>query len=210
MIRFLIIFVLIFALRVQAEEVKPAEDSSLGMPSLGGANLKDEPTFIDADSLTLNSKERTFVYTGNVVVKNGEMTLTSETLDGTYSEQNEIQTLTANKNVVITKGEKLKAYSNKAFYEAKTEIVTLSENPQIDQDGSLLTADIIKLYLAEDRSVAEGQVRMKVVKAQPSATPTPDPSASPIPSPKDIVEVDSKAIEPPATPTPTESGFWPF
>lgn len=196
--------------KLSAQEQEPSKQT--GMPVLSGTDLKDEPTFIDAESLTLNSKERTFLYTGSVVVKNGEMTLTSDTLEGTYSDKNEIQTLTAKKNVVITKGEKLKAYSNKAFYEAKTEVVTLTENPQIDQDGSLLTADVIKLFLAEDRSVAEGQVRMKVIKVQPSPTPLPDLSASPTPASPQTGNSNLESKEPPLAPTPTpiESSIWPF
>lgn len=131
-------------------------------------NLKasKEPTYIEAESLTLNQKERKFVYYGGVKVTQGEMTITTDTLEGFYSDQNEIQKLNALKNVVITKGDTLKATGEKAVYDAKTEIVTLTGNPEVTEGESQLLADIIKLYVAEDRSEAEGNVRMKLVKKE--------------------------------------------
>lgn len=216
MIRFFFLFLVTLALSLKIAEAQEtptpatASNSMPGAPILTQTDLKDQPTFIDADSLTLKSKDRIFIYTGNVVVKNGDMTLTSDNLEGTYNEKNEIQTLTALKNVNITKGEKLKANSEKALYEAKTQIVTLTENPQIDQEGSILTADVIKLYLDEDRSVAEGQVRMKVVKVQPTGTVTPIASPSPTKASEEAALSTEATPEPLPSPTPTEAGFWPF
>jgi len=129
----------------------------------------DEPTYITSNSLTLNSVDRVFVYKGNVSVKKGDMTLTSDTLEGKYGEDNKIKQLIAKNNVVITKGEGIKATSNKAIYEADKELVTLVDNPELTQDGSILTADIVKVFLQENRSIAEGQVNMKLVKTDKPA-----------------------------------------
>lgn len=126
-----------------------------------------EPTYIEADSLTLNQKDKKFNYQGKVKVTQGDMTITTDLLEGIYNENNEIQTLNAKKNVVIVKGEKLRATGEKAVYDAKTEIITLTGNPEVTEGESQLLADIIKIYVAEDRSEAEGNVRMKLVKKEP-------------------------------------------
>lgn len=132
-------------------------------PGIFKADFNDEPTYIRANSLTLKSEENAFIYTGNVEVKQGEMILTSDILEGTYNDKNEIQQLVAKQNVVITKGDEMKALSDKATYESSTEIMTLTENPSLEQKGSLLSADVIKIFLNEDRSIAEGEVRVKLV-----------------------------------------------
>lgn len=131
-------------------------------------NLKSskEPTYIEAESLTLNQKDKKFVYQGKVKVTQGEMTITTDNLEGIYNDNNEIQTLNALKNVVIIKGEALRATGDKAVYDAKTEIVTLTGNPEVTEGESQLLADVIKLFIAEDRSEAEGNVRMKLVKKE--------------------------------------------
>jgi lipopolysaccharide export system protein LptA len=137
-----------------------------------------EPIFINSDSLSINQNKRTFVYTGNVQVTQGDMTITAATLDGKYDQKNEIEQLIARKDVVITKGPSIRATSNRAVYEAAKGTVTLTENPQIHQDGSILSADVVRIFLQENRSVAEGQVRMKLVKA----SPTPAAAAPAVPT----------------------------
>lgn len=121
------------------------------------------PLTITADSLLLKSKERVFAYNGNVIVKQGDVTIQCDALEGTYSENNKVQTLTANKNVKIEKGADIRGRSNTAFYNADTQILTLKDNPELDQNGSTLAADVIKVFLNENRSVAEGQVRVKML-----------------------------------------------
>lgn len=144
---------------------------------------RDEPTYINSNSLLLRTKERKFEYKGQVSVKNGDMTLTADLLEGFYSERNEIERLIASSNVLITKGENIKATCQRAAYEAKSDTLTLTENPQLEQDGSILSADLIRIFLQDERSEAEGAVRVTLVK-KPADKPasllaTPAPSAVP-------------------------------
>ena len=41
-----------------------------------------EPTYIEAESLTLNQKDKKFIYQGKVKVTQGEMTITTDNLEG--------------------------------------------------------------------------------------------------------------------------------
>jgi lipopolysaccharide export system protein LptA len=126
------------------------------------------PTNISSDTLTLNSKERVFTYKGNVTVTQGDMKLVSKTLDGTYDEENRLEQLTAKGNVEITKQD-IKATAQLAVYDAKSGIVTLTDNPQLQQKESILTADRIKVFLNENRSQAEGSVRVTLVNDKQGA-----------------------------------------
>lgn len=160
---------------------------------LGDTDTKDLgklPTHITSDTLSLNAKTRVFTYQGNVKVTQGEMTLTSKTIDGSYNEQNQIQKIIARGDVVITKQD-IKATSQLASYDAIAAVITLTDNPQLQQGESILIADKIKVFLNENRSQAEGNVRVTFVKSQtrapeaaaPAATPTPAISPTPTPTP---------------------------
>ena len=178
------------------------------------------PTNITSDSLAFNAKDRIFAYTGNVQVTQGDMRLTSKTLEGTYSEKNELLKLVAKGDVFIAKQD-IQATGQIASYDAIAAIVTLTENPQLQQKESILRADKIKIFLNENRSQAEGDVRVTFVNSKdgnpglPSLNPVaPQPSAAPAaavttptPAPKATsTAVPSKKAAPAkkkATPTPT-------
>jgi lipopolysaccharide export system protein LptA len=143
------------------------------------------PTNITSDSLAFNAKDRIFAYTGNVQVTQGDMRLTSKTLEGTYSEKNELLKLVAKGDVFIAKQD-IQATGQIASYDAVAAIVTLTENPQLQQKESILRADKIKIFLNENRSQAEGDVRVTFVNSKdgnpglPSLNPVaPQPSAAP-------------------------------
>jgi lipopolysaccharide transport protein LptA len=91
------------------------------------------------------------------------MTITSDTLEGNYDQQNKIQKLTAKTNVLILKGDAIRGTSELAVYQAAQDVVTLTENPELSQNGSVLTADAIKIFLKDNRSEASGQVRVKMI-----------------------------------------------
>lgn len=194
--QFLLPLLLIIATHAYAAP-ESAKKPANPLDALKGEN-SNEPTFIDSDSLTLNSNDRAFTYLGNVKVTKGDMILTADRVEGSYTENNKINSLVAKKNVVIIKGPTIRATSDKAIYDAAKEIITLVENPEITQEGNTLSADVVKIFLAENRSVAEGQVRMKML----NGAPTPVVSAAVIAT---AVPVTATVIstELPRKPNPT-------
>jgi lipopolysaccharide export system protein LptA len=181
------------------------------------------PTNVTADSLSFNPKTRVFAYQGNVIVTQGDLKLTSKTLEGNYSETNQLQKLIARGDVVITKQD-INASGQTATYDAVAGIVILTDNPQLAQNQSILTADRIKIFINENRSQAEGDVRVTFVQSSTTglnpmggmgltaqnASTTPAPTATPKPTqtPSEIAEASSETSEltlttPKPTPTPT-------
>lgn len=161
----IISFLLLLPLSSLGEEKKKGQEKNKisadsPLSNLGG----DEPTYIDAQSLTLKSKERKFLYDGGVTVKKGELTMTCDSMDGSYTEKNDLDVVTGRKNVVIIRGESLRATGEKAVYDAKTAIITLTGNPEVTEGDSQLLADAVKIYVNEDKSEAQGNVKMKLVQ----------------------------------------------
>lgn len=145
-------------------------------------NLGNLPTTITAESLTLKTKERKFIYQGNVHVSQGEMQLTCKEIEGMYSDKNEITSIQATGDVRITKAD-MEATSQRALYNAVAASVELTDNPQLKQGESILTADVITIFLAENRSSAEGNVRVTFVKQEEQKPPqATTPLATPSPS----------------------------
>lgn len=146
----------------QIKQSKQAPTATDNNP-FNSPNFEKEPTYIKADSLVLKAEERYFIYSGNVEVKQADLTLTAKTLEGRYDSDNRISSMLAKNNVVIIKGDSIKGTGNQANYEAATEVLTLTQNPEITQKGSTLNAEIIKIFLKENRSEASGQVRVKMI-----------------------------------------------
>ncbi|HMO02219.1 MAG TPA: LptA/OstA family protein [Oligoflexia bacterium] len=143
-----------------------------------------QPTYVTSDKLNLYSNRRFFEYLGNVVVTKGDLIIHSDILEGTYDENNQVEKLIARSNVRITKGENIKANSQKATFFAHNDTVELTENPQVEQEGSVLNADLVRIFLKDNRSEAEGKVSVKLVEKGAPATPTPEIEPTPIPKPK--------------------------
>ena len=154
---------------------KPAKsEKKSDVLGLGGGNMGKLPTYITSKTLEVESDKRVFYYRTDVSVKQGDMTLTCDELEGQYNENNQIERMIAKKNVIIVKGDKLRATSEHAVYDATTAIITMTENPKLQQNNSLLLADVVKIFINEDRSVAEGDVSVTMVNEK---TPTVVPIA---------------------------------
>lgn len=143
-----------------------AKPSRSSIVNLGSAPKRDEPVYVSSDKLAIDTEKREFVYSGNVKVVQGPVTINSEEMVGNYDADDKIERIVAKKNVTIFKEPDLRATSQAATYQAKTGIVTLTENPHLFQGGSDLAADKITIDLNTNKSSAEGQVRMKVIKSE--------------------------------------------
>ncbi|NBW40362.1 hypothetical protein EBR25_05060 [bacterium] len=133
------------------------------------ADFENAPTYIKADEMTLSASRREVQYRSNVELIHEDMTLTCDQLEASYSAENVIQQITARDNVFIVREEGTQARSELAIYEKATETITLTINPEIQEKGSIVNADKIRIFLKEDRSEAEGEVRVKLVQKSPAS-----------------------------------------
>lgn len=120
-------------------------------------------TTITSKAFSLNSKNRTFLYKGDVVVIQPDMKLTCKELIGAYGEDNKISKMEAIGDVVIYK-ENMVATGNRGVYVAKDRTLDLTESPSVTQDGSILRANKIRVFLETGLSQAVGEVRVDVIE----------------------------------------------
>lgn len=158
-----IIFILLVPSLVFSEE-KKSDFFESSFPKMDKLDFKNDATYITSDNLSLESKERIFIYSGNVDVKHKNMTLKADKVTGYYSKDNKIEKLVAVGHVFITQGATIKARSEEAVYDAVKKIVTLTKSPELEKDKSLLSADEITIFIEEERSTATGQVKVKLLQ----------------------------------------------
>ena len=85
-------------------------------------------TNIKSDSLVVDNKTRTAVFTGHVVAVKGRLKILSSVLNVVYSKKNKIKMLIATGNVHIVKG-KDNITGGKAVYYDKKKIAVITKNP---------------------------------------------------------------------------------
>lgn len=147
-----------------ANSAKDGDIFESSMPKFEKIDLKKDATYITSDNLSLDAKERVFIYTGNVDVKHKNMVLKANKVTGYYSKDNKIEKLVAEGKVDISQGETIRARSEEAIYDATKKIIILTKNPELEKDRSLLSADEITIFIEEERSTAKGQVRVKLLQ----------------------------------------------
>ncbi len=131
-------------------------------PSLKGRE-PDGPTTITADRLEVSRKERRAVYTGNVVAKMADFTVTADRMEFTFDEKMEaVERMVAIGQVQISRSDGTKVVSERAIYYMAQEKVVLEGHPRASQEGNTVSGTRIILYFKEDRQVVEGDESERV------------------------------------------------
>jgi lipopolysaccharide export system protein LptA len=118
------------------------------------------PVEVAADNLAVNQSDGSAVFTGNVVIGQGEMRLSAETVTVIYAEggQNRIKTLQAKGKVTLVSGPDA-AEAKEANYDVATGHVTLTGNVVLTQGQNVLTGDRMTVDLASGQAQVDGRVR---------------------------------------------------
>ena len=128
---------------------------------------RDQPIEIEADAAKQDQNKGITTYTGNVKMDQGSIRIIA-----TGSPAHFQQRPALNKEVIIARGNNLK-------YEVVKDKLTITENAQVEQDGSIVTGDIINydihlaLVEAGSRESTNSRVKM-ILQPQKKATETQD------------------------------------
>src|SRR4030042_4691481 len=144
------IFVLLFlaaaVTTVLAEERKVPKDEKFG----------DRPIEITADRLSADSVKNSVTFEGNVVAKQGDVTLSAEHLFAEYARGTGIiEKIIAKGNVRVNQEDKEARAARAVFYNLEQRVV-LSGGADLAQGENLLKGDTVTIYLRENRSVVTG------------------------------------------------------
>ncbi|HZV82463.1 MAG TPA: lipopolysaccharide transport periplasmic protein LptA [Geobacteraceae bacterium] len=112
----------------------------------------DEPIRIKSDELFTDNNRKMATFSGNVVARQGDVTIYSDKLVVSYSQESgEISTAEVIGNVRIVQGSR-RAQSAHGIYDAKLAKITLDGNPKVFQGSDVISGKLIIYYLDEDRS----------------------------------------------------------
>lgn len=116
------------------------------------------PVEVAADQFSVNNADGTAVFSGNVVVTQGEMTLSAAEVRVQYTaDQTEIDQLVATGGVSITNLAD-SAVAEEAVYTVATGVIVLTGGVRLVQGASTLQGQKLTVNLADGSGVMEGRV----------------------------------------------------
>ena len=116
----------------------------------GGTNS----TMITSKRLTFEPDIREAVFDGNVVVVDPEVTITSDTLRVRFTEDNKIQSVSAQGSVNISQGLRVGTCKDATYNVADGQIV-MTGTPRIQDGKNVLKADVIRFSPHTSKIVCE-------------------------------------------------------
>lgn len=117
-----------------------------------------QPVQVSADQLAVNNADGTAVFSGNVIVTQGEMKLAAGEVKVTYgTQQNDIESLVASGGVTVTNlGDAAEA--QEAVYTIDSGVIVLSGNVLLTQGPSAMAGQKLTIDLKDGTGVMEGRV----------------------------------------------------
>lgn len=137
-----------------AAEKKPG---FLGKAGQAGSRGADQPLRITSQELEADNKNSVITFSGNVVAKQGNMTIYADVARVYYEkkeEGNEIREMVATGNVKIQEADRLATGQNAVFTNAEQKIV-LTGQPKVWQGKDMVSGEKITILLEEDKSFVE-------------------------------------------------------
>ena len=120
-----------------------------------------EPLKIKSDTLQADNDDKTAVFQGNVVARQGDLTLHADRLVISYGADRELSQVEAFGNVRILQGNR-QATSEHAVYDQKASKIVLDGNPKLVQGKNVLTGKLITYFVNEQKSLVTGDPKQRV------------------------------------------------
>ena len=115
-----------------------------------------QPINITSDSMEAETKANKVTFRGNVVARQKDMTITSNELTATYTDDGkELREVVATGNVRITQQDKIAVADSALFLNTERKIV-LTGSPKVWQGKDIVSGEKIIYFLDEDRTTVEG------------------------------------------------------
>lgn len=117
-----------------------------------------QPVQVTADQLAVNNADGTAIFSGNVIVIQGEMKLAAGEVKVTYgTAQNDIESLVASGGVTVTNlGDAAEA--QEAVYTIDSGVIVLSGDVLLTQGPSAMAGQKLTINLKDGTGVMEGRV----------------------------------------------------
>lgn len=130
----------------------------IGLSAFADEQQEERITEITSEKLFFDYEGKIAIFTGNVVVTDPDLQLTSEKLTLHLTAEDDVEKLDAEGNVEI-KMEGMHSKSGRAVYTLEDGKVELTEQPQVSRDGSILQAQRILYWRLENKLEAFPRAR---------------------------------------------------
>lgn len=136
----------------------PAAAQTVGFGAMGADT--DAPVEVTSDSLRVNQESGEAVFTGNVLVGQGEMRLSAQSVTVVYAEggRNRIHSLNATGGVTLVSGPDA-AEAAEAVYDVDAGRIVLTGDAIVTREESVLAGDRIEVDLNDGTASVSGRVR---------------------------------------------------
>lgn len=122
----------------------------------GAENRSALPIQIKSNQLLADSTRKTATFTGNVVARQGDLTIYGDKLVISYAEsEQEVRQAELFGKVRIVQGDRI-GQSGHAIYDAQKGTIVLDQTPTVSQGENVITGETITYYVDEGRSVVSG------------------------------------------------------
>jgi len=119
----------------------------------------DAPIEIEADELAISQADNSATFTGNVVIKQGEMSLAAPLVTVIYNaDSSDIDALFASGGVVLISGDEA-AEAETAEYSVTTGLIIMRGDVLLAQGLSTLAAEEMTVNLSDGSALLSGRVR---------------------------------------------------
>jgi len=135
---------------------------------------RDQPLEITSQQLEVFQQEQKSIFSGEVVARQGEMTLYTDQLTVLFDEQNEVRRIEAAGSVHIE--EPLRnARGDNAIFDRDADTLILSGNAEVVQGENRINGDEITLFIGQNRSIVRsaenGRVRAVILPEKKPESP---------------------------------------
>lgn len=118
-------------------------------------------TVITSRRLSLDQEQRRAVFEENVLVVDGDLTLTADKMTVIMSPSNTVQTIHAEGRIHATQGDRV-AIARRADYDSREGKIVLTGDPKLQQGRDILKGDTITFWTDHRRVVCEPNAVMVI------------------------------------------------
>lgn len=134
---------------------------------------ESQPVEITSNQLEVDQAAGTAIFTGDVVVVQGELRLSSERVEAVYSQtaeggQGGISSIHATGNVVIASGS-IGVQAKEAVYSMESDQIVMTGDVVVTQQGSTITGQKLVVNVGAGTGRMEGRVRTVLETRNPSS-----------------------------------------
>lgn len=160
-----VLYAAAFAVALCAATAPSAAQSTLAESLSGFSGNSQAPINIESDSLEVRDKDQIAIFTGNVRVVQGDVTLKTKVLKVNYegkvgaAGQQQISKLEADGKVLVTTQDRSMTGEH-ATFDMKTQIITMDGDVVLSQGKNVLKGDRLVVDLNTGRSHLEARGRV--------------------------------------------------